>query len=504
MKYINKFLLVTLVLGFMACEDISTVNVDPNAAPAALPSALLEVSQDYLGWIVDSRLNGQSFLWGEYWTWGPGVSLGNAARFVAEPDDHNNYWFRCYGNALTDLKQITKTETGAYAGVAKILSAYIYQGLVDHFGDVPYSEAINGAIEDGSIFNPKFDDAKTIYSSLITDVDDGLAALAEGDEIAGDNVFGGDIASWVQFGNSLKLRLLMRQSVTGDQAAIGEAVKALVAEGNFLESGVAEISYTGEAGNQNAMYADEESGIGMFYVMSDASYKLLTDLNDPRLGVFYSPRADGVTGPIPVTPDNPADGQAPTDASGFRAVAHGGINDLGFGTVREEFSQPGGAVYGPQVGTVLMSNWEVFFLRAEAAARYGTADDEVSMFESAITANFNYFAGTGLDTLAADYISGLSYDAGAGLDQKLRIIGTQKWISMNGTQMDEGWIESRRFDREGDRMFTGASGIFQSPPENALGEGNYPSAWLYPADEQSLNSSTLAQRSITDKVFWDN
>lgn len=499
MKFLNKCLLITLICGFMACEDIETVNIDPNAAPSALPESLLNATQDYMGWIVDSRLNGQSFLWGQYWTWGPGVSLGNAARYVAEPDDHNNYWFRSYANALTDLKEIEKADIPGYSGVSKILSAYIYQGLVDHFGDIPFSEALSGAIEDGSNFNPKYDDAKSVYEGLIAMVDDGLADLSVGENILGDKVFDGDISKWTQFGNSLKLRLLMRQSVTGDQASIGNAVREVISNGNFLTEGAAELNYSGDSGNQNPMFADEESGIGLFYVMSDASYKLLSDLQDPRLAVLYSPREDAIVGPIAAPSD--ADNVAPTDAAGFRAVAQGAINELGFGTVREEFSQPGEAIYSATASTVFMSSWEVFFLRAEAAARYGTADDEAAMFNNAISANFAFL---GLGDASDGYLSGLSYDSGAALDQRLRIIGTQKWISCNGIQEDEGWIESRRFDREGDRMFSGQGGIFQSPTENSLGNGNYPSSWLYPADEQSLNTNSPNQRVITEKVFWDN
>ena len=88
------------------------------------------------------------------------------------------------------------------------------------------------------------------------------------------------------------------------------------------------------------------------------------------------------------------------------------------------------------------------------------------------------------------------------MDEKLNIIGIQKWISLNGTQEDEGWIETRRFDRPGNRIFT--EGIFQTPPLSILPAGTFPASWLYPASERSLNPNTPAQRSITDRLFWDN
>ena len=49
-----------------------------------------------------------------------------------------------------------------------------------------------------------------------------------------------------------------------------------------------------------------------------------------------------------------------------------------------------------------------------------------------------------------------------------------------------------------------ASGIFQTPTASSLGQGVHPSSWVYPATEISLNSNSPSQKSIMDKVFWDN
>jgi hypothetical protein len=147
---------------------------------------------------------------------------------------------------------------------------------------------------------------------------------------------------------------------------------------------------------------------------------------------------------------------------------------------------------------ILMSPWEVWFLRAEAAARYGTTDNDATALTNAIQSNFTYM-GVG-DATA--YINSLDYAGATSLDDELDIIGLQKWISMNGTQEDEGWIEARRFDRPASRMFT--NGIWQTPPLSVLPAGEFPSTWLYPATEKSFNPNAPAQRTITDKIFWDN
>lgn len=73
---------------------------------------------------------------------------------------------------------------------------------------------------------------------------------------------------------------------------------------------------------------------------------------------------------------------------------------------------------------------------------------------------------------------------------------------MNGTQEDEGWIETRRFDTPSNPIFSQT--IFATPVVSVLPPNVHPSIWFYPANELSLNPNAPAQHSMTDKVFWDN
>ena len=260
----------------------------------------------------------------------------------------------------------------------------------------------------------------------------------------------------------------------------GDAVKALVAGGNFIEnaSDVAAMPFSGVSGSQNPMYASFEFGVGDFYFASNATVNVLNDLNDPRLSAFYSPATTG------------------TFKDQIRGINQGTIDNEPFTAPSSDYSGSSAIAYGPANSVILMSDWEVWFLRAEAAARYGTADNDASAFANAVEHNFSYLGVSG----APAYTASLNY--GGSLDNKLDKIAVQKWISMNGTQEDEGWIETRRFDRPSSRLFT--NGIFQYPPLSVLANKAYPYAWLYPSTERSLNPNAPAQRTITDKVFWDN
>lgn len=484
MKFTYKIIFLCLVISFTACEKLADHNIDPNNSPTARPQELLTSALGYTAWIVDGRYNELAFQWGQYWTWGPGVSLGNSARYIAEPDDHNNLWARCYSNALADLKVIGKSEDPAFSAVSKILTAYIYQGLVDHFDDIPYSEALNGGIEDGSVVAPKYDDAATIYADLVVQLDAAIESLgkATGNEIgAEDLLFGGDLGNWASFAKSLKLRILMRQSDV-DGIDVSAQVTELIREGDFIDgsANIASMAFAGTSGDENPMFAVRESGIGNFYVASRTSLDLLEDLGDPRISALYD---DAVNFPGEII-----------------GIHHGAIDTVPFTKVRPDFSQGSAITYAADNPVIFMSPWEVWFLRAEAAAKYSTADDEATAFANGVAASFDFLGVAD----ATGYTTTLGYDAGGSMNERMTHIGIQKWIACNGLQEDEGWIEARRFDTPDNPIFTDIdNGVFLTPLRTALAEGVHPSAFLYPQSEQNLNASSPTQRTLTDKVFWD-
>lgn len=483
---INIFLILLLTLGVSCNDSLEEVNIDPNTFPSAGDAQVLSSAIGFMGYIVESDLNySESFLWSQYYTWGIGVSIGNEERFVSAPGDFNGYWQRAYANSLTDLNSITKnSKSAAYRGAANVLKVYLFQGLVDHFGDIPYTEAISGAIEDGSNLTPNFDSAETIiYPGLVTLLDEALAdlALAEAGQIGEDDfIYGGDTDKWIKFANSLKLRILMRTSEVSPQ---GSAIQTLISTGTFIESvdDMPFVPFSGKSGDQNPMYARAEFGVGMFYFASNASLNLLASLSDPRADVLYTKATTG------------------TFEGSLRGIDQGTIDDEPFTAPDTDYSMASEYAYSATKPAILMSPWEVWFLRAEADARYSTSDDAETAFSSAIDLNFTYM---GIAADASAYISSLNYAGASTLDAQLDLIGIQKWISLNGTQEDEGWIESRRFDRPASRIFT--DGIFQTPPSSVLSDGTFPSSWLYPESERSFNPNALPQKEITDAIFWDN
>jgi hypothetical protein len=505
MKIFKSLLIVAAsTIAFSCGEDLAELNLDPNNSTTGgtggevFVAALAEYAVG-----LEAYFNEEDALLAQYWAGGPGVALIDHERYFYTPADFNTEWSFANLQALSDLKYVKDNGNAGLGAVSEMISAHIYQNLVDHYGDIPYSEALKGAPEDGGILTPKYDDAKTIYADLITRLDAAIATLKNEDglftaeelEIGAfdliyfdEDLFDDDEElqaeqqkdRWIRFANSLKLRLLMRQSIT--DPSVSAAVVDLVANGTFIEdeSELARIPFQGAEGlNQNPMYIRRESGVGQFYVASKTSTDYLNFANDPRGLAIYDPAA--ATGTLV-------------------GLVQGGINEVQDAKAAD-FSFPSDLSYGESNDVILISHWEVMFLRAEAAMRFGTMDDEKAMYDAAVTAHFAYLGVAG----AGDYLDEAGfYDVGASEQVRSNTIGIQKWISFNGLQESEGWIESRRFDVAGDNVFTKDNGIFSTPFRSVFADGQFPSIRLYPQTELSFNPNAPSGRTVFNKVFWDN
>src|SRR5688572_25708079 len=116
-------------------------------------------------------------------------------------------------SAISNLNVIIKRgpeeERLMYAGVAKILKAYVFSILVDVYGDVPYSEF--DKFNDG-ISQPKFDNGEDIYPQLIELIDEGVADINDPAfnvtrPGVDDYIYKGSKKNWIKAANTLKLKL---------------------------------------------------------------------------------------------------------------------------------------------------------------------------------------------------------------------------------------------------------------------------------------------------------
>lgn len=109
-------------------------------------------------------------------------------------------------------KLAEKEENTNAQAIALTMKALYLSNMTDLFGDMPFKEAFKGI--DENIMQPKFDDQKVIYDSLLMDLERANTLYTKTSTIDAkrDLLYNGDVTKWRKFTNSLYLRLLMRVS----------------------------------------------------------------------------------------------------------------------------------------------------------------------------------------------------------------------------------------------------------------------------------------------------
>ncbi len=136
---------------------------------------------------------------------------------------YSGIWDGLYPS-MANFTQITKFDSPDYdnhKAVAYIMRAFYMQYIVDLYGDAPFKEAFQLAAN----ATPAYDDDKEIYRTLVTDIDNAVQMFYDADSNdkalgTSDVIFAGNINKWIRFANTLKLRLLLRQSNLTDAETV--------------------------------------------------------------------------------------------------------------------------------------------------------------------------------------------------------------------------------------------------------------------------------------------
>lgn len=506
MKLKSFFIAVLVVLASSACkESFLDINTNPNVLPTASPSyvftnALNTTTSNMLG------SNEIGSYWSGQWTQSNGYIISTTQFAYNFTNGDFNYWDGYYDN-LEDY-QFVINNADSYnqkylKGPAKIMKAMLFQQLVDMYGNVPYSDALKASAS----LAPKFDDQKVIYESLITLLTEAIVDLKANPFASAftgsDIVFKGNTTKWAQFANSLKMRILMRQSrIAGRDAYIKAEINKIVTEGSGFITG-SEVGvggpgfYLATAGKLNPIYNN------WGYDANGAKRALN---NFPRLTQFLvnSLKASGDTLRL----------KRIGYANGGESAANPGVS-----TAREVASNYTGAPFGVSSGFlpsacsslgpsllvkgqfdrpyILMTAAEVQFLLAEAKQRYsdvtlpGAAQ---AYFEEGIAQSFRVLgaATTGAAAYKGSKINNYDWDAST---DKLTAIAIQKWLALCNFSGLEAWTEYRR------------TNLPVTPQSIQVTDARRPLRFFYPNTESGSNSANVAAQGTIDvfstKLFWD-
>jgi hypothetical protein len=545
-KYIIP-LAVVMALG--SCSKSSfEINVDPNN-PATLPvkNLLPQIEKD-LG-DASALSGGMSEVLEVYMHRIAVREAPNVYGVTGNSGYVDPMWDTYYSSTLTNADIIVENATAAgnfkYAGIAKIIKAYAFSQLVDVFGDVPYSEATQLL---NKVRYPKFDDDATIYPSLITLIDEGIAdlnnpvanPLSPGSD---DVIYGGKAANWVKAANTLKLKLYTQMRLVKN---VSTEVKALLANPATLISSTAEnfqLPYSSD--NKNPGYSDygasqrtQDISPWFYEIMKGYNPNIFNGIEDPRIPYYFFNQIK--LGQNAVNDNNNTEYR---DGS-FVSIYFGSNGDdvgrtqqntmtlLGIYPVGGKFDAGQGGPISVASGTGaapyrFITYADRLYLEAELIKAGVITGDAAAVTRAAIAESFKQVdavvakTGTaGVPVLAGNvdsYIDKVMEEYDANTGKQLEIIMTQKWISSFGSAVD-AYTDYRRtgfpviFDPNNPNMAPG--GKVQPPLHgNPLKDPQlpvpvslnraYPFSLPWPTSELTSNSSAPAQKQpSTYKVFW--
>src|SRR5947209_3962528 len=221
MKFSNKIIGITAlaILVLSSCKkDFLNINTNPNAATSTTPELVLPSALATTGARMNPASSPNTWYngWMGFWaiSGSYAISSSDFTTYKQTTGTADAIWQGTYDN-LNDYYYV-KTQSQVqkkpfYEAAARVMMSYNFQMLVDMFGNVPYSQAFGGT---GNI-HPKYDDQKAIYTDLIKQIDTAITLFKRADakgSASSDIMFGGDNNKWIRFSNTLKLRILMRQT----------------------------------------------------------------------------------------------------------------------------------------------------------------------------------------------------------------------------------------------------------------------------------------------------
>lgn len=547
-------ILFTATVFMVSCssdlEDLNKNIKDPISVSGE--SLFVGAQKQIVDQMVTPNVNlNNNRLWVQHWqetTYPDESNYDQVTRSI--PDNHWRIFYADILNNLTDAAKVieeadldvTNAQKPNKLAITEILSVYAFSNLVETYGDIPYTEALD---IDNTL--PKYDDGKTIYLDLIDRLDAAVASMnsERGFEAADDMIYGGDLDSWKKFANTLKLRMGMVLADVDEglsQQIVEDAYTAGVFQSNEDD---ANYTYSTSAPNNNPLNDNLVLSGRNDYVAGKTLVDIMNNLEDPRRTNYFDPNLNEDIGEVAsvteaggvatitfteALTENPIVGNSvyvesgeeeiPTLLGTISLVGSNSIEIENIVTLPEEgeivfYAIYEGAVIGEQSryadfthanrtmieptlpGTIL-SYIEVKFLLAEAAARnYGVGTPQ-EHYEEAIRASFEKWGSTGVDAYLTK--PEVAYDTAIGNSSAAvpwkEVIGTQAWIALYNRSFAP-YLSVRRLD-------------FPVLTEPVKKKSGFPTRYTYPVTEQNLNGSNYsnAAGAIGGDVpetllFWD-
>jgi len=495
--------IISLVLLFSSCDKFLDINENPNyptdvSDELLLTSSIAAVTNVYA---ADWGLIGS--FWSQHWAQNNTSSQYKIYESYSISSNTNvieRSYLTMYVDGLSDneifLKKVEANENWGGYLMGAVIKAYGFQYLVDMYGNIPYTEAFLGSEK----LNPVIDKGDKVYEAIYTLLKTGLSKdvskfVPENYEL-NDIIFGGNIDDWAAFGQSLRLRILLRQFDANTTFATAEITKLLA----DMEA-------------ENIYLLDKEAAVTNFED-ADSKSNPLYESDQRQLNTTNNLKACAtLTSYLQANVDTRI-------ASLFRLVAgnYYGLVPGSYDVPSTEFEAPtliASPILTPTMPVYWMTYAESELLIAEAYLRLGNVEMAKTHYENGVTASFDRMGAEIGDLLAGAYAFPTT-----GFNNQLKAIIMQKWVdAADGGRGLESHIE---------RVRTGypeESAISNQIQEGYVLPNNYipgtliyskkgttggilPRRFPYPDSELNFNSNAAEYKALSDadvilqKVWW--
>ena len=474
MRTLYKILVPALLLTASCTKDLERFNRETKK-PATVPAGMLfNNSVKALSDAMTTASVNTNVFRHVVKHWGQATNQEEAQYDFLTRAINTAWWTRMYQDVLSDLREakrlITADETLTEGvktnqlAMLDVIEVYTWGVLVNTFGNIPYTEAL----DDEKLF-AVYDDAKTVYADILKKLATDISKLntsSAGFAATEDFFYSGNVSRWIKFANTLYMRLAI---VVADVDNITAKAAIEAASPNSISASAdnAVFKYLPSAPNNNPLYDQLVTSGRSDFIAAKDLMDVLNNMSDPRKPQYFGVNNVGT----------------------YVGAVVGQV--VSFATI----SKPGAKFYAPDFPTVMADNVETEFLRAEAIERgYTVAGTAEEHYNNAIRASIIAWGGTNAE--ADTYLArpDVAYTTAAGSWRQK--IGFQKWIALYNRPYD-GWVELRRLD-------------YPKMPLPLSARTGFPNRLAYPGNEQQLNGSNYTKAAsdiggdkFETKLWWD-
>ena len=265
---------------------------------------------------------------------------------------------------------VNGTEDEVAIAFARLLRVAIMHRVTDSYGPIPYSK-----LESNESVYVEYDSQEAVYTKMFEELDEAIEILGRNTTLPAeawsryDGVYYGNIAQWLKYANSLKLRMAMRLSYVKSDVARAKAAEAIA--GGVIEANADNAAMHAAENRTTLIYNDwGDHRVGADILCYMNGYK------DPRMEKMFLANDVG-------------------DYVGIRI----GIDVTSKSQAMSKYSN---MIVASDTPYLWFNAAEATFLHAEYELRWGSAETAKTLYEQAVRLSFEERGASGADAYLVD------------------------------------------------------------------------------------------------------